>query len=118
MDKSKILPARFFETESSGRMPVREWLLELPPEDRKIVGYEIQVAEFGWPVGMPLCRSIKGHKGLWEIRANLSGGRIARVFFCAHEGNMVLLHGFIKKSQKTPDHEMAVAIKRMKGLKP
>jgi phage-related protein len=118
MDKNKILPARFFETEASGRMPVREWLLELPPEDRKIVGNEIRVAEFGWPVGMPLCRSIKGHKGLWEIRVNLSSGRIARVFFCVHEENMVLLHGFIKKSHKTPDHEMAVAVKRMKGLKP
>lgn len=118
MDNSKILPARFFETETSGRMPVREWLLELPPEDRKIVGNEIRAAEFGWPVGMPLCRSIKGYKGLWEIRINLSGGRIARVFFCTHEGNMVLLHGFIKKSKKTPDHEMAVAVKRMKGLKP
>jgi len=106
------------QTEISGRMPVREWLLELLPEDRKVVGNEIQVAESGWPVGMPLCRSIKGHKGLWEIRVNLSGGRIARVFFCAHEGKMVLLHGFIKKSQKTPDHEMAVAVKRMKGLKP
>ncbi|MDR3629998.1 MAG: hypothetical protein P4L42_06655 [Desulfocapsaceae bacterium] len=58
-----ILTARFFETES-GRMPVKEWLLELPPEDRRIVGNEIRVAEFGWPVGMPLCRSIKGHKGL------------------------------------------------------
>jgi len=99
-------------------MPVREWLSELPPEDRKIVGNEIRTAEIGWPVGMPLCRSIKGHKGLWEIRVNLSGGRIARVFFCALEGNMVLLHGFIKKRQKTPDHEMAVAVKRMKGLKP
>jgi phage-related protein len=47
---------------------------------------------------MPLCRSLKGHKGLWEIRSNLADGRIARVFFCAHEGSMVLLHGFIKKS--------------------
>ena len=116
MDNSKILPARFFET-GTGRVPVREWLLELPPEDRKIVGDDIRVAEFGWPVGMPLCRSIKGHKGLWEIRVNLSGGRIARVFFCAREENMVLLHGFIKKSQKTPDHEIAIAVKRMKGLK-
>ncbi len=99
-------------------MPVREWLLELPPEDRKTVGDDIRVAEFGWPVGMPLCQSLKGHKGLWEVRVNLSGGRIARVFFCAHEGYMVLLHGFIKKSQKTPDYELAVAVKRMKGLKP
>ncbi|AGI74805.1 hypothetical protein OA238_118p1100 (plasmid) [Octadecabacter arcticus 238] len=66
---------------------------------------------------MPLCRSLKGHKGLWEVRSNLGVGRIARVFFCAHEGNMVLLHGFIKKSQKTPVKELETADKRMRGLK-
>jgi phage-related protein len=65
---------------------------------------------------MPLCRSIKGRKGLWEIRSNLADGRIARVFFCAHEASMVLLHGFIKKSQKTPVHELDVAERRMRGL--
>jgi phage-related protein len=113
----KMFPARFFETET-GNEPVKEWLLELAPEDRKAIGEDIRVAEFGWPIGMPLCRAIKGHKGLWEIRTNLSGGRKARVFFCAHQEYMVLLHGFIKKSRKTPSNEMAVAVKRMKGLKP
>jgi phage-related protein len=96
---------------------VREWLLELTPEDRKAVGDDIRTAEFGWPVGMPLCRVIRGRKGLWKIRSSLSGGRIARVFFCAHDGSMVLLHSFIKKSQKTPDKELDVAEKRMRGLK-
>jgi len=113
----KILPSHFFQSES-GREPVRDWLLELSQEDRKAVGDDIHAAEFGWPVGMPLCRSIQGYKGLWEIRTNLAGGRIARVFFCVHEGFMVLLHGFLKKTQKTPDHEINLAVKRMKGLKP
>nr|WP_044039089.1 type II toxin-antitoxin system RelE/ParE family toxin [Octadecabacter arcticus] len=112
----KRLPARFFESEA-GRVPVRNWLLGLTPEDRKLIGDDIQTAEFGWPIGMPLCRSLKGHKGLWEVRSNLGVGRIARVFFCAHEGNMVLLHGFIKKSQKTPVKELETADKRMRGLK-
>jgi len=111
----KQLPARFFQSDS-GRVPVRDWLLSLSPEDRKIIGDDIRTAEFGWPVGMPLCRSMKGHKGLWEIRSNLSSGRIARVLFCAHKGNLVLLHGFIKKTQKTPDKEIAIAMKRMRGL--
>ena len=97
-------------------MPVRDWLLELTPEDRKAIGDDIRTAEFGWPIGMPLCRSIKGRKGLWEVRTNLDGGRIARVFFCAHEGNMILLHGFQKKSQKTPKAELDVAERRMRGL--
>jgi phage-related protein len=76
------------------------------------------VAEFGWPIGMPLCRAIRGIKGLWEIRVDLAGGRAARVLFCVHQGGMVLLHGFMKKSQKTPNHERALAAKRMRGLKP
>lgn len=115
MSENERLPARFFESET-GKVPVRDWLLSLSPEDRKIIGDDIRTAEFGWPVGMPLCRAIKGHKGLWEIRSSLPDGRIARVFFCAHKGSMVLLHGFIKKSQKTPDKELEIADKRMRGL--
>ncbi|WP_171562813.1 MULTISPECIES: type II toxin-antitoxin system RelE/ParE family toxin [unclassified Roseobacter] len=97
----KRLPARFFALEG-GREPVRDWLLGLSAEDRKAIGDDIRTAELGWPIGMPLCRSLKGRKGLWGVRTKLKGGRIARVFFCAHDGNMVLLHGFIKKTEKTP----------------
>lgn len=116
VDTAKQLPARFFQSQT-GRVPVREWLLELRPEDRKAIGDDIRTAEFGWPIGMPLCRSLKGHKGLWEIRTHLPDGRISRVFFCVHEGAMVLLHGFIKKSQKTPTKELETAERRMKGLR-
>ena len=84
--------------------------------DCKAIGDDIRTAEFGWPIGMPLCRPLKGYKGLWEIRTNLSNGRIARVFFCAHGGAMVLLHGFIKKSKKTPVQDLNLADKRMRGL--
>jgi len=62
---------------------------------------------------MPLVRSL-GH-GIWEVRSNLSGGRIARVLFCVEIGFMVLLHGFMKKTQKTPPQEINMAIKRLKG---
>ena len=116
MNGVKRFPARFFETET-GRVPVRDWLLSLGPDDRKAIGDDIRTAEFGWPVGMPLCRSLSGHRGLWEIRTNLNDGRIARVFFCSHQGSMVLLHGFIKKSQNTPLQEIETALKRMRGLK-
>lgn len=116
MIERKRLPARFFESDV-GRAPVREWLLELDPGDRKAIGEDIRTAEFGWPVGMPLCRSITGRKGLWEIRSRLPGGRIARVLFCAHAGEMVLLHGFMKKAQKTPERELDIAERRMRGLK-
>ena len=109
------MPARFFELES-GKAPVREWLYSLSLEDRKTIGDDIRTAEFGWPIGMPLCRAIIGRKGLWEVRSSLIGGRIARVLFCAHRGSMVLLHGFIKKVQKTPDRELEIAERRMRGL--
>nr|WP_255617238.1 type II toxin-antitoxin system RelE/ParE family toxin [Aurantimonas sp. VKM B-3413] len=109
------MPVRFFENERGGA-PVRDWLLSLSSEDRRIVGADILTAEMGWPIGMPLCRPISGRKGLWEIRSSLPGGRIARVLFCVHDGHMALLHGFEKKSQKTPERELELAVKRMKGL--
>jgi len=112
---AKRLPVRFFRNES-GKIPVRDWLLSLSGEDRQIIGDDIKVVEFGWPIGMPLCRPISGRKGLWEVRSSLPGGRIARVLFCIHEGHMILLHGFEKKTQKTPDRELDLAVKRMKGL--
>ena len=111
----KRLPVRFFENEN-GAVPVREWLLSLSDEDRRVVGIDIMAAEMGWPVGMPLCRAISGRKGLWEIRSSLPGGRIARVLFCVHEGHMALLHGFEKKTRKTPDRELEIAARRMRGL--
>lgn len=92
-------------------------MTSLPVDDRRTIGTDIRTAEFGWPVGMPLCRPMTGRKGLWEIRSRLADGRQARVFFCSHEGTMILLHGFIKKSRVTPDREIEVAMKRMRGLK-
>ena len=110
------MPARFFESDV-GNTPVREWLLSLDPKDRKIIGDDIRTAEFGWPVGMLLCRAIQGREGLWEIRSSLPGGRIARVLFCAHKGEMILLHGFVKKTRKTSELELDVAERRMRGLR-
>jgi phage-related protein len=92
---------------------VREWLKGLGPEDRRIIGEDIKGVEFSWPIGMPLVRSL-GHE-LWEVRSRLMSGRIARVIFCVEQGNMVLLHGFIKKTPKTPPHEIDLALKRKRG---
>jgi phage-related protein len=105
----KRLPAVFYAL-PTGRQPVREWLLSLDREDRKIIGEDIKDVEFSWPIGMPLCRALG--KGLWEIRSDLTRGRIARVFFCVQAGRMVLLHGFIKKTQRTPAADLELALKR------
>ena len=109
----KRLPAAFYQL-SSGREPVREWLKDLSDDERKIVGEDIKDVEFSWPIGMPLCRALG--KGLWEVRSELRNGRIARVLFCIHDSRMVLLHGFIKKTQKTPDAELELAMKRKKEI--
>ena len=94
---------------------MREWLRELSLADKRIIGEDLKTVEYGWPVGMPLCRSIGD--GLWEVRSDLLNGRTARVLFCIAEGYIVLLHGFIKKTQKTPDSDLALARQRMKELR-
>ena len=94
----KRFPAAFYRS-VGGAEPVRDWLKTLPEVDRRILGQAIATAEFGWPIDMPLCRGVGG--GLWEVRSTLAQGRIARVIFCASHGRMVLLHGLIKKTQKT-----------------
>lgn len=110
----KKIQAVFYRT-ASGAEPVRDWLKdELSADDRKIVGVDIATVEYGWPVGMPVCRPLGN--GLREVRSSLPGGRIARVIFCIIDDRMVLLSGFIKKSQKTPQNEIDTAARRMKEL--
>jgi phage-related protein len=109
MSPLKKLQARFYET-ARGRRPVREWILDLTEADRRIIGKDIQKVEFGWPIGMPYCRSVGS--GIWEIRSDLTGGRIARVVFCIDRDEMVLLHGFEKKTQKTPKKNLDLALSR------
>ena len=93
---------------------MREWLLEFDPADRRVIGKDIQKVEFGWPIGMPYCRPLG--RGLWEVRSAISSGRIARTLFCIVDGDMVLLHGFVKKTQKTPLLEIDLALRRKKEL--
>ena len=111
----KRVPAIFYRT-GTGAEPVRDWLRGLSAEDKRILGADIATVEFGWPVGMPVCRPIASRRGLWEVRSSLPGGRIARVIFCMHDGCMVLLHGFVKKTQKTPDAALDLATKRKKEI--
>lgn len=104
-----ILEVRFFRT-TAGNEPVREWLKSLTREDRKSIGEDIKTAQFGWPLGMPLIRKLE--KGLWEVRTTLDDG-IARVIFTVVGNRMILLHGFVKKSQKTPKNDLETARKRL-----
>lgn len=108
----KRVPAKFFRS-ASGNEPVREWLKSMTKEDARRIGEDIKTVEFGWPVGMPVCRPLTGYKDVWEVRSSITHG-IARVLFYIKDGQMVLLHGFIKKTQKTPASDREIAIKRKK----
>ena len=105
----KRIPALFFANDS-GSEPVRDWLKGLGKPDRLRIGEDIRTVEFGWPIGMPVCRPLG--KGLYEVRTTLPD-RIARVLFGIVDGEMILLHGFIKKSQTTPKSELELARKRL-----
>jgi len=107
------LDAVFFKTDN-GTEPVREWLLSLTKGERKVIGDDVLKVQYCWPIGKPLVGNLG--KGLWEVRSRL-GDRNARVLFCVEGPTMVLLHGFIKKTQKTPQRELDLAMKRMNQLK-
>ncbi len=98
----------FFRTET-GREPVREWLKELGADERRMIGEDLKTLQFRWPLGMPLVRSLGD--GLWEVRSRLPT-RIARCLFYVRDQRIILLHGFIKKTQKTPTEDKALALKR------
>ena len=108
-----ILEVVFFRTEA-GTEPVRDWLRGLVREDRKTLGEDIKTAQFGWPLGMPLIRKLV--TGLWEVRSNISTG-IARVIFTVDGQTMVLLHGFQKKSLRTPPADLMTAKRRLTQLR-
>ncbi len=109
----KAIKARFYRLSTSGVEPVRDWILSLPHADRQKIGRAIRLAEYGWPVGMPVCRPLGD--GIFEIRVNMDR-RIARVMFCVEAGEMWLLHGFIKTTQKTPSRDMHLARQRRGDL--
>ena len=115
----KRISAIFYRAESGGE-PVRDWFKSLRKEERKLIGQDIMTVEFGWPIGMPVSRPLG--QGLYEVRTNLPGHRIARVLFYIDRLNrMVLLHGFIKKTAATPADDLKLArsnkAKHQRGMK-
>ena len=115
MKKAKGRPLRVvFYMSSAGKEPLREWLKTLPRKERKVIGEDVKTVQFGWPMGMPLIRKLGAN--LWEVRSKL-GSRVGRVLFTEYKGVLVLLHGFIKKSQKTPVSDLNLAKKRLKDVR-
>ena len=110
MKADRPLKVVFFKTDM-GNEPVRDWLKELSKDDCKAIGTDILTVQYAWPVGKPLVDNL-GH-GIWEVRSRLDN-RIARTLFALVDQEIVLLHGFIKKQQKTPQAELELAKKRKK----
>jgi phage-related protein len=112
-DRLTEIPVVFYRT-AAGAEPVREWLRSMSVGDRRTIGTDLATVQVGWPIGMPLCRSLGA--GLWEIRSKLSDNRIARLLFFAEQGRIGVVQGFIKKTRKTPPAEISLAQKRMKEM--
>jgi phage-related protein len=115
IDRPYKTPVVFYRT-AAGTKVVRNWLRGLHEADRNAIGQDLMRVQYRWPVGMPLCRPMGD--GLWELRSDLPGNRIARVMFSTREGKILLLHGFIKKTQKTLDDDLALARRRKREFDP
>lgn len=113
MSGNRSLNVVFFRLDS-GREPVREWLRGLDRRSRRSIGADIKTLQLGWPIRMPLARKMA--EDLWELRSHIPSG-IARTFFTIRGANIVLLHGFVKKAQKTPPYELSVAKRRLMELR-
>jgi phage-related protein len=113
IERLKPVPLAFWRS-AAGNEPVREWLNELPREDQRVIGRDIARVQFGWPIGLPVCRPLR--KGLYEVRSSLPSGREARVLFGFHDGMLIALTAFIKKSQATPADELESARRRLKEM--
>lgn len=103
------IPIVFYKEDESENEPVKKWLSSLTKEDRRSIGNDLRTIQLGWPLGMPLVRNLGG--GLWEARSHILHG-IARIIFIMQKSEIVLLHAFIKKTQKTPSEELKLARKR------
>ena len=109
MGSRKIISVIFFRSRN-GNEPVRKWLLSFSKKDKKIIGEAIKVIELGWPLGMLIARKID--KDLWEVRCTVTGNKRVRVLFTIFGMQMVLLHGFVKKTAKTPISDLDIARRR------
>ena len=110
LDDEKLRLKVFFFRTRRGSEPVREWLKSLSTEDKRSIGEDVKTVQFGWPLGMPLVRKLEA--GVWEIRSSLPSG-IARILFTVEDNALILLHGFIKKSRKTPLDDLKLARQRL-----
>ena len=108
-ERPRKIPVVFYRTRAGAEV-VRDWLRSLDEADQAAIGQDLMRVQYRWPVGMPLCRALG--EGLWEVRSSLPSNRIARVLFSIHQERILALHGFVKKTQKMPAEDLALARRR------
>jgi len=111
-NRRKIHKVVFYRS-TSGREPVRQWLKQLDAGNRKRIGEDLYTLQLGWPLGMPLARKIEAD--LWEQRSSIDNG-VARIMFTEKKGRLILLHAFIKKSQKLPATDLKLTRRRLSAF--
>ncbi|MDP3889049.1 MAG: type II toxin-antitoxin system RelE/ParE family toxin [bacterium] len=113
MKQKIVFVVVFFKEPISGSEPVKDWIKSLSKKDKRVIGHDLLVLQYNWPLGMPLVKSLG--KGLWELRSNLSN-RITRIIFVPKKDKIIVLHAFVKKTQKTPSNEIEIAKRRLKEI--
>jgi phage-related protein len=103
----------FYETEG-GNEVVQDFLRKLPRDDRKTIGEDLATLQYGYPMGMPLCKPLRSQ--IWELRSSLPSKREARLlyFFDSASQQIIVVHAFIKTTRTTPKSDIDLAEKRKK----
>ena len=101
----------YYETES-GRVPVAEWIAEMPSPERALALLHIdQLALLGMEARPPLVKSLGGK--LYELRWKARDKQYRIAYFATTGRTFVLLHGFVKKEPTTPRRDLAIARQRL-----
>ena len=99
-----MIEVQLYKTEG-GNEVIRDFLRGLPADDRKTVGEDLKTLQYGYPIGMPLCRPVGK---LWELHSSLPSKRELRLLWFFHKATqtIIVVHAFIKKTQKTPQKDI------------
>ena len=99
-----------------GNIPVYDFIESLSPVAKSKVSNTLDLlTEYGIKLGLPHVKKVAGTE-LWELR--ILGGDSIRIFYIATSGRaFLMLHGFIKRSQKAPKKDIKIALARLKEYK-
>lgn len=95
--------------------PVMDFLKSLDTRLRAKVYRGIDLLADHWPyIGEPHVRRVSGYEGLWELREQLGNTRVRLFFFQSEADSLAIVHGYIKKTKKTPSRVLKIAARKMR----